>query len=388
MFDKSKIIQAIRNMPNQMPSEEETVEIILYFKTAISQVLKKRGLKIGTQLNIRGKIISWSTDDQISPHKKAIGTEHEIEQELFMEFFSLKIICETGEEGWIEKNLNTLQGLDDEEIWRRFDNRALNVLRHSIPKSHMEKIDEKRPQRQWLPTELPPDVVEQCYEAMLPEKTRLRYGGADETLRGDDAWASKACDALQAFDRSMEPMKKKLDKHMDKLIDNLMEIKIEKIPDFKDFYNEVRYKFYNQPQTFIRHLQNKFKDQPLINRYLMFTFPSEESFRAIYDRKGFLKELLLKYGDEWEIILAKIAIKEEAKKKLKSGMSPKGKQVAVQEMKEFYRKWLPDLNSQHILRYAKSEIKKELKDFDKILQNFAHLLYEHILKANQNQEND
>jgi len=167
MFNKNKIIQAIRNMPDRMPSDEEAVEIMLYFKTVIGQKLKKRGLKIGTQLTIGGKKISWSTDDQLSPRKKAVGTEHEIEQELFMEFFSLEFI---GKSGWIEKNLKMLQGLSDEELWSKFDNRAMNVLRQSIPKSHMEKIDEERPERMWLKTEVPLDEVKIVFEGAIRTK--------------------------------------------------------------------------------------------------------------------------------------------------------------------------------------------------------------------------
>jgi len=368
MFNKKLVIQAIRNMPDRMPSDDETVEIILYFKTVIGQKLKKRGLKVGTQLTIGGKKISWSTDDQLSPHKKASGTEHEIEQELFMEFFSLEFI---GKAGWIEKNLKMLQGLSDEELWRKFDNKAMSILRHSLPKSHMEKIDEEHPQRQWLPSELKPDEIEIGYGA--------EELGEDNVIR-----------ALEVVDRSMEPIKIKMNKHMDALIDKIMQSNIEEVPDFKEFYDTIRRKFYDQPQTFIRHLQDKFKDQTLISRYLINTFPSEECFRAIYDREGFLKELLFKHGKEWETILAKIAVKEEAKKKLKSGMSPQSKQLAVREIKEFYRKWLPDINSQHILRYAESEIKKEAQNLDAVLQNFAHLLYEHMLrdKTNQNNKND
>jgi len=198
----------------------------------------------------------------------------------------------------------------------------------------------------------------------------------------------KVVKALGVIDRAMEPMKKKLERHMDALIDKLMQSDIEEIPDFKEFYNEIRNKFYNQPQIFTRHLRNKFKDQTLISRYLIAIFPLEECFQAIYDREGFLKELLLKHGNNWETVLAKIAVKEEAKKKLKPGMNPKEKQLIVQELKDFYRKWLPNISSQHILRYQKSEIKKEVQDLDKILQNFAHLLYEHMLRANQNGEND
>lgn len=380
MFNKKLIVQAIRNMPNQMPSDDEATEIMLYFKTVIGQKLKKRSLKIGTQLTIGGKKISWSTDDQLSPHKKAVGTEHEIEQELFMEFFSLEFI---GKSGWIEKNLKMLQGLSDGELWRKFDNKAMSILRHSLPKSHMEEIDEERPERMWLKTEVPLDEIEIVFEGAIRTK---EVDGKE--VSGLMAAEDKVVKALGVIDRSMEPMKKKLERHMDALIDKLMQSDIEEIPDFKEFYDTIRRKFYDQPQTFIRHLQDKFKDQTLISRYLINTFPSEECFRAIYDKEGFLKELLLKHGKEWETILAKIAVKEEAKKKLKSGMSSQSKQLAVREIKEFYRKWLPDINSQHILRYAKSEIKKEPQDLNKILQNFAHLLYEHMLRANQNGEND
>ncbi len=153
MFNKKLIIQAIRNMPDQMPSDNETVEIILYFKIIIGQILKKRALKDGTQLTIGGKMISWSA-----------GTEHEIEQELFMEFFELEFI---GKSGWIEKNLKMVQGLNDEDLWRKFDNRALNILRQSIPKSHMEDIDEKRPERMWLPSKLKPDEIEIVFEGSI-----------------------------------------------------------------------------------------------------------------------------------------------------------------------------------------------------------------------------
>lgn len=379
MFNKKLIIQSIRNMPNQMPSDEETVEIILYFKTVIAQVLKKRGLKVGTQLTIGGKKISWSTDDQLSSHKKATGTEHEIEQELFMEFFSLEFI---GKSGWIEKNLKMVQGLNDEELWRKFDNRAMNVLRQSLPKSYMEEISEERPERMWLKTELPPDEIEIVFEGAIRSK---KIG--NEEVEGLMAVEDKIVSALEIMDKSTESRKKKLEKHMDILIDKLMKADIEEV-DFKEFYNVIRNKFYNQPQIFIRQLQNKFKDQTLISRYLINTFPSEECFRAIYDREGFLQNLLLKHGNNWEVVLAKIAIKEEAKNKLKPGMNPKEKQLVVQELKDFYRKWLPNINSQHILRYPKSEIKKKPKDLDKILQNFAHLLYERMLQANQNSEND
>lgn len=369
MFNKKLIIQAIRNMPSQMPSNEETVEIILYFKTIIGQILKKRGLKIGTQLNIGGKLISWST-----------GTEHEIEQELFMEFFSLEFI---GKSGWIEKNLKLLQELNDEEVWRKFDNKATNIVRQSIPKSHMEDIDEERPERMWLPSELKPGEIEIGYEAEIKTKT---VGGKE--VEGILAAEDSVVKALEAVDRSAEPMKKKLEKHMDDLIDKLIRSDIKEIPDFKEFYNEIRNKFYSCPEIFITQLQNKFKDQSLVCHYLVATFPSEESFRAIFDREGFLKELFFKHGNDWESALAKISVKEEAQKKLRSGMSSKEKQIAVREIKDFYRKYLPNLTSQQIIRYAQSTIKKKPEDLDAILQNFAHLLYEHLLQANQNGEND
>lgn len=369
MFNKGKIIQAVRSMPDQMPSDDETVEIILYFKTVIGQVLKKRSLKVGTQLTIGGKEISWSA-----------GTEHEIEQELFMEFFSLEIVREGG---WIEKNLKMVQGLNDEELWRKFDNKAMNILRQSLPKSYMEEISEERPERMWLKTELPPDEIEIVFEGAIKSK---KIG--DEEVKGLMAIEDKIIDALGAMDRSTESAKKKLDKHMDDLIKELMKTDAEEIP-FKEFYDEIRTKYYNQPQIFVRQLQNKFKDQTLICHYLIITFPSEESFRAIYEpREIFLQNLFLKYGNSWEAVLAKIAVREEAKMKLKPGMNPKEKQLAVQEMKEFYRKWLPGLSSQQILRYVKSEIKKEVQDLDKILQSFAHILYEYMLRANQNGEND
>ena len=118
-------------------------------------------------------------------------------------------------------------------------------------------------------------------------------------------------EALEVLDRSAEPMKKRLEKHTDDLIDKIIQGNIKKIPDFKEFYNEIRNTYCDQPQIFIRQLQNKFKDQPLISRYLINTFPSEESFRAILDREGFLKELLFKHGNNWEVVLAKIAVKEE-----------------------------------------------------------------------------
>lgn len=357
MFNKGKIIQAVRSMPDQMPSDDETVEIILYFKIVISQVLKKRGLKIGTQLTIAEKKISWD------------GVGAEIEQELFMEFFSLEFI---GKSGWIEKNLKMVQGLNDEKLWRKFDNRAMNVLKQSIPKSHMEKIDEERPERMWLKTELPPDEIEIVFEGSIKSK---KIG--DEEVEGIMAAEDKIVSALEAMDRSTESTKKKLDKHMDDLIEKLMKGDAEEIP-FKEFYDEIRNKFYNQPQIFIRHLQNKFKDQILICHYLIITFPSEECFRAIYDREGYLRDLFLKRGNNWETVLAKIAVKEEAKKKLKPGMNPKNKQMLVKEMKDFYRKWLPYLRTEHLFMYAKAKIKKESKDLDKILQNFSHLLYAHM----------
>ncbi len=361
MFNKKSIIQAIRNMPDQMPSDDETVEIILYFKIVISQVLKKRGLKIGTQLTIAEKKISWD------------GVGAEIEQELFMEFFELELI---GKSGWIEQNLKMIRGLNDEELWRKFDNRAINVLRQSLPKSHMEALDEERPERMWLPSELKSDEIEIVFEGSIKSKI---VGGKE--VEGIMAAEDKIVNALGVIDKSMEPMKKKLDEHMDILIDKIMRSSVEKFPDFREFYDEIRTKFYNQPKTFIKYLQDKFKDQTLICHYLIATFPSEESFRAIFEPlEMFLQNLLLKYGGEWQLVLAKIAIREEAKMKLKSGMNSKEKQIAVKEIKDFYKEWLPNLRIEHILRYAKVKIKKEVQDLDKILQNFAHLLYGHVLK--------
>ncbi|GAI81290.1 unnamed protein product, partial [marine sediment metagenome] len=234
-----------------------------------------------------------------------------------------------------------------------------------------------QPELQWKKTALPPDKIEIAYEAAIPD----RINSDGNIITGLLAAEEKVISLSELADRTAKPVAIKIRESMDGIISEIIGTE-NQLPNFKDFFENMKDKFHNQPQVFIKQLQNQFKDQPLISRYLVATFPSEESFRAIYDKKGYLTDLLLRHGNDWQVILAKIAVKAEAQKKLKSRINLRGKQKAVKEMKEFYRKYLPNLRTAHIFQYAKGKI-KEPKNLDKMLQNVAHLLYEEILKENK-----
>lgn len=404
MFSKKLIIQAIRNMPDKMPNDEIT-EIISYFRTVIGQIYKKRGIESGTQLFIAKKEYTYDLNRQ-----GQLLNEDEFINVLLVEFFF--------NGGWIKKHKNKFKNLNDKELWRKFDNRACKLLRDSIPISYMEEIIREaepgeeiiyssrqhgdititeydefggvknvcikkakpikivQPELQWKKTELPPGEIEIVYEGKIPDKV----SDNGEIITGIMAAEEATVSLSEIIEGSHKQMGTRIRESMDEIINELMRVD-KKLPSFKEFYESVKDGVYNRPQVFTNRLQRTFKDQLLISRYLIITFPSEENFRAIYEpRKIFLQNLFLKHGGDWQLILARIAIKREVQKKLKSEMGPKKKQIIVKELKEFYRKWLPTLRTEHIFIYAKTKIKKEPKDLDKLIQNFAHILYEELLE--------
>lgn len=406
IFDKSRVIRIIKKVPI-IPNDNEIQEIRFYFKTVIGNVYKKRGLKSGTQLFINKKEYSYTLN-----HQGQLLNEEEFINVLFMELFS--------NGGWLEKHQDEFKDLSDDEVWKKTNNRAYKLLRDSIPKSYMEEICEECepgekiigdsrqhgdmktttfdefgnvksvkmkkakpirviPSRQYQKSQVPVNKIEIGYEGTIPDK----IGDDGKVVTGIMAAEEKAVNPLEIFGRSHKPVAVKIKESMDKIIDKIIKADKE-APTFPEFLNNLKDKFYNHPEIFIKQLRNKYKDQPLISRYLVNTFPSEESFRAIYNtRETFLKELFFKYSSKWEKVLARIAVKAEARKKLRSGMSGKGKIAATQEMLEFYRTWIPGLRREHLFMYAKSEIKKKPEDLNKMLQNFAHIIYEDLLKKGQ-----
>lgn len=405
MFNKKLIIQAIKNMPDRMPSDGETKEIRFFFKTVIGNIYKKRGLKPMTQLVIAGQEYTYNLN-----YEGKLLNEEEFVNVLFISLFS--------NEGWLEKHQDKFKDLNDDEVWKKFNNRAYKLLKDSLPTSYMadifreakpgEKIEyatrqpsdcvvteydefggvknvriEKAkpikilaPELQWKKTELPPNVIEIVYEGSIPEK----IDSDGNVITGLAAAEDRGVNPLELADRTGEPIRVRMRESNEKMDGGIMKNQGEKLPTFREFYDGIAHDVYNHPEIFYRLFESEYKDLPLIVRFLIVTFPSEEGFKAIYDRKGYLTDLLLKYGKEWMIILAKKAIKVEAQKKLKSRMSLREKQLAVKEMKEFYRKYMPGLRTEHIFQYSRSKLKKKEEDLDKTLQNFAHLLYGETLK--------
>jgi len=262
----------------------------------------------------------------------------EVSNLLYMKIFiggidsNLKV-SPSAEPSYIKKNRKELLILNDDQLWYKVKNYVQNQLDKLIPGKVKEQDD------------------------LLDSAIAL----------------SDTVERRQA--RSLKEDQKRLNKFLDNLIDS----ERESPASLEEFCQE--HKRYSK--IILLYLKRKYEDMPLISRWLEMTFQVKKAaFEAvILPKEVFLQSLFLKYGSEWELTIAKEAVKAETAKRL-AGKTSENRRKIVEEIKDYYREYFPQLTSQQVRSYFKPEnrrIDKILKngEIDKSYKNLMKLLYEY-----------
>ncbi|MFC2163624.1 hypothetical protein ACFLT2_01355 [Acidobacteriota bacterium] len=403
-MNKNLVLNAIRKaIRGEQPRGEESFALDEYIAAKVHQVIKRLGIRNGIPIFIYGKELTFSWS--------AIG---DICHELYMEFFSFSSICEAGEAGWIEKNRTNLVNLSDEELWAKFDNRAYNWLRRLLNRgSHILEINPDihhsdtvlieydgrgdahvrierakpveskkldRDERIGKGTE-----ASVCFSAQFPTyKTEDNEfaPGLENAIKCMHSELGHGINVSRGHENRVQEARREV---MDDIISKMSESQVE---DYAKFFKRYLEKFGN-PEILARHLRRKYMLVELVARWLWAIFPDDICFEALNQPADtFLRNVYIRYGSTWQTYIAQKAVKAEAVKKL-SGKTGEVRKKTTDEIKSYYRKFIPSLTTQQIEGYFEPEFRR-LSDrakspkFQTLLQNYINLLWEDHRESKEN----
>jgi hypothetical protein len=357
----AKIIPAIRRRwENKMPCAAETETLFKYFEMKSTHFLCSK-IPSGKEITLCGEEFIFCYDNKRVDH----SAKDYICNTLFLHFFS--------DDGWIMKN-SAYQNLSDDELFDKFDDRMLNVLRDAVPKKQRKII------------------------SMAEARDYFKDDGRDnwedvrdgvDIVTKDEEFEAKVTRDIKRSGQHFEDESSIREKGR-ALCDDLIDVLIGSIDGYKNVYDfkaKLIKEFGSNPAILTNYIRQKYKHYPLVQRWLINIFPERiEPYRAISkakrdDQGSFIEELYWKYGADWEKKIAYEAASYEGARRLE-GKPFEDRQEILKEMVDFYRKYAKSIRWQKIEETAltaRNTIEKESKNRKSHEEKLINLLWEHYV---------